>query len=253
MHEVLLFKISNFIEDSAAYRRRTISIFGLRLWWPFPIASMLRSGLATVFGCPVYGGKENVLVRYAYTMFKFLSDIKYAIKYRLMPTRYHWIDTGLGPGYHDPVELLLHSSMTILGRYIDEMGGFDAIDKFNAELRNLETHDVNAAGFCETGIGDHENSQANSQEEAATIWRWWTEERPRDEKRRDDLLHRLYGEGRVSWKKTENSQLSEIVFADFVGDDVALHKELRELENKINDDENSMLSRLINIRQTLWT
>lgn len=213
---------------------------------------MLHSSCATVFGCPVYGGKKNVLVRYTYLLFKRLSDMKYGIKYRLMPTRYHWIDTGLGPGYHDPVELLLHSPMVILGRYIDEMGGLDAIDKFNSELRNPETHDVNAAGFCETGIGDQENSQAASQEEAATIWRWWTEERPRDERRRDDLLHRLYVENRVSWKKTGTPQLSEMVFEDFVGDESVLHREFLELEKKIDDDENSMLHRLINIRRSLW-
>lgn len=226
---------------------------GFSMYWPFPIASMLHSSEAVVFGSRVFRNQAR-WIKLPYRMFCSISDAKYWCKYRMFPTRYHWVDTGLRPGYHDPDETMLYAAMSCLGRYIKEMGGTDEIDKFNTKLRDPKSHNVNAAGFMNQEVGIQENAQAARQNEAATIWRWWTVERPADQKRHKDLLMYLYGSDkkRVSWKPAGND-LMEAVIRPFEGEEETLHNEFRQLEDKIEEDEQKMLHRLVEIRESLWT
>ena len=247
-------RLSDWITDAAECRDRTLSWGPLTLWWPFPICAMLHSSAAVVFGCPVYGGKKRRWIRVAYRGFTAVSNAKYWVKYRIFQTRYHWVDTEMRPGSHDPSEVLLYAAMACLKRYIEEMGGLDRIDQFNAELRDKQNYDENAASFFDLESGAHENSQADRQDEAAVIWRWWAIERPRDKARRDELLHILYGpKDRVSFKPADNPAVHEMVFKPFEGDEVELHREFRALDQKIDDDEQAYLLRLIEVRQSLWT
>ena len=151
-----------------------------------------------------------------------LYRAKWWLLHRLHPRhRYHVIDTGLPPNYYDEDTLILHACMAMLGRYIKWHGGPDSLEAFSAELRTDEYRFVR---------------QADQQDEAVAIWRWWTIEHPADRKRREEMLNELYG-------------------ARPPRDDVwhARNDEFRALEAKIDADEQSMLHRLIDIRPGLWT
>lgn len=139
----------------------------------------------------------------------------------------HLIETDLDPnGWHDEDELILYGCMAMLCRYVDFHEGLEALEKFNAELR--ANPDPNAPeGLC--------SSQANMQEEAAAIYRWWKIQKPLDEGRREVLLEDCYGDNRAETRTKEKDN------------------EFRKLEKKIADDEQMMLHRLIEIRQSLWT
>ncbi len=237
-----IFTFSNVYDDE----RRTVTIAGkIKLPWPSPVCWLLHSSGARVFGRPVFGGKKTWWVMPTYRAFCRVSNAKYWVKYRMFPHRYHWVDTGLSPGYHDPDSLLLYSAFACLSRYIEEAGGIERLSGFSAELRDPEKQDPNDPGS--------EEYQADTQDEAVTLWKWWTEEKPRDEAERDRLMHILFSEDRTYTTPTENPKLVEINFKPFEGDDKALHKQFRDLEAKIDNDEQAMLHRLIDIRRSLWT
>lgn len=136
--------------------------------------------------------------------------------------RYHMLDTGLDPGWHDEDTMILHACMAMLGRYIRSHGGIDSLAKFSEELR--AEHDF----MAEAG------SQASDQDEAVAIWRWWTETRVVNEARMVVLLTLLYGNG-FSMPRDQD-----------------LESEFRALGDKIAADEQSMLHRLVEIRPSLW-
>ncbi len=238
-------QLSDYIDDAVYGKHRTITIGRASFWWPFPVAAMLGSSGAIIFGCPVYGANASRFIKGSHRIFHRAREVKFWVKYRLFPTRYHWVNTGLHPGYYDADEVMLHAMMACLGRYIEEMGGLDKIDKFNAELRDPEHQDKNAPEGLEIG-------QADSQESAADIWRWWTVTRPAEEARRDELLMILYGNRKIETKPTDNPHLLEYVPPRFEDDAATLHAEFRALEAKIEDDTQAMLHRLIDIRRSLW-
>lgn len=212
--------------------------------WPFPVVMMLHSSATIVFGRDVYSS-DGWWVKPAHRVFTRISNAKYWCKYRLLPWRYHWVDTGLEPGYYDYDHLMLHACMSLLSRYIEEgMGGAEKVDEFNAELR--EAPDPNEP----TGWS---SAQADRQEESVLIYRWWKIEKPADEKRRRELRRQLYGGKRVTWEPTEHPYLSQAVFRPFEGDEIALEAEFRALEKKIDADEEENLIRLVKIRHHLWT
>lgn len=222
-------KLLDYIEDSALGRPRYLHITDkLKIHWPFPIVAMLHSsaGAKTRWTVPVY------------RVFSAISNAKYAVKYRLFPTRYR-IKTGLPPGYHDPRSLLLPACMAVLGRYIDEMGVLDAIADFNAELR-----------------GELEHSQADNQEAAAEIWRWWTVTLPADKARREDMIHRLFGDRdgeKMFEPDPDNPKILIFVPPKWNDEEKEMEKDLRALEKKISEDKRQMLHRLVDIRESLWT
>lgn len=219
------------------------------MWrWPFPIASMLGSSSAIVFGWKVYGDDAPKYVGWFHGLFKRCRDAKYWVLYRLHPRhRYHIVKTDLGYGYHCQDTRILHAAMACLCEYVEAEGGEVAFQRWTDELLDRTKNDPNAPdGF--------ERDQGNRQAEVLAIYRWWKIERPADQKRSDELLHLLYGgEDRISWKETENPRLSEMVFEPFKGNEVALNEEFRNLEKKIVDDEQKMLRRLVEVRQSLWT
>lgn len=158
----------------------------------------------------------------------------------------HLVNTGLEPAYYDVDTLMLHACMSLLCRYIEhEMGGESSIEEFNRDLRKIV--DPNEPDGMSS-------AQADCQEEALTIYRWWRHDRPTEEKRRDELCTRLYGqESRMSFAPTDDARLNQIKFKPFDGEEIGLNVEFRALEAKIDSDEQAMLHRLIDIRSSLWT
>lgn len=208
---------------------------------------------ASVFFVPIYGSQHKRswwfrgLIRPVFAIGNKCHRAKWWLKWRLLPRHRHFIvNTGLEPGYYDCDILMLHACMALLKRYIEEMGGEMQVEKFNQELRAPGADGYAPLGTCA--------AQAGGQSEALTIWRWWTYERPKDRKRCDALLMILFGgRERVTWEKVEGQPLYEMIFKEFDGHEKKMHKTFRALEKKINDDEQKMLHRLIDIRRSLWT
>jgi hypothetical protein len=83
-----------------------------------------------------------------------MTDLLYWFRSRFIPRyRFHVVDTGLPPGWHDVDERMLHACMALLCSYVeDEQGG--------------------ESGFPNVAAGDGENDA-----EALAIYRWWKHER----------------------------------------------------------------------------
>ena len=234
-------KIMSFVPDGFFERYRPwYSLFNCR-----------NSSSAYVFGISIFGNPYFHRPWFKATVYRLYRvglaahNSQYWLMYRLIPKhQYHIVRTGLKPGYYDHDTLILHACFAELGRYIEFYDGPDKLDEFSKDLINEP--DPNAP----EGMQD---SQAGRQMEATTLWRWWTIEKPADEKRRDELLMKLYGNRKLVTKPTENPRLSEIVFPEFKDDKRTMREEFRALEKKIDNDEQAMLHRLIDIRQSLWT
>lgn len=80
---------------------------------------------------------------------------------RLFSPRYRMdmVDTGLGHGWHDCDDVLLHASFAVLCRYVEwEQGGFDPLSgRFKAPITVEDT--------------DYDD-------EAKRLYRWWKVDRP---------------------------------------------------------------------------
>jgi hypothetical protein len=82
------------------------------------------------------------VVRRCYTA---LKETVWWIRYRTT-NRYHVVDTGLSPGYHDPGEVLLYASFAVLERHMSD------------EHINLD--------WAGSGLQEVENEVNN-------LWAWW--------------------------------------------------------------------------------
>lgn len=205
-----------------------------------------------LFGIKIYGNRyfdkawfKNTVYQ-AYRVARRIHEARYWVLYRTTKRDLWTVRTGLHQGYYDCDTLMLHACMSLLCRYVeDECGGDKKLEKWTADLL--------VPGSEGHGPREYVDAQAENQGGAVAIYRWWKVLRPVDEARRDFLTHELYGKRRISFKKTDNQQLSESVFDEMQGNESAMRDELWALEDKISKDEQTMLHRLIDIRQGLWT
>lgn len=219
--------LSDPIGDAAFGHRRTLRVFGWRLWWPLPLVEGLHSSGAMVLGYPLYGDETPRAIRWlTHTILRPASDAIWWVKYRLLPKhQHHIVRTGLDPNYYDQDTLMLHACMACLGSYIEEEGGEVQLAAWTNELiARRNAGEENAAG----------QNQIEHQEEALAIWRWWKVEKPADEELREERL--------TSWSNGRGKTGTE-----------ARWDELQAIEKKIDDDEQAYLHRLVNIRRSLWT
>lgn len=211
--------ISDFIEDSVHGRRRTITFGGISLPWPFPIVYQLHGSSAMVFGVPVFGGKASWFIKSSHKLFRRISNARYWLLYRFHPShKYHLINTGLGYGFHEHNERLLHGAMVCLIEYIEE---------------------CKAAGVPDPG------------EEALAIYHWWQVQRPADQAQHDQWMTELYSGQKIKTVPLEGTELVEIIASDLAEGDRVKQKAMWDLEQKIRDDEQAYLHRLINIRLSM--
>ena len=229
---------------------RTIRVLGTELWWPLPIVRDTSSSSAIVLGWRVYGADAPRIIQGLHRLALRCNRAKWRLFHRYHPKhRYHVVDTGLPPGYYDEDTLVLHSCMKMLERYVQQNGGVAHLESFSNDLREDARNGPSAPE-------DSLERQASMQDEAAAIYRWWKQTRPADEARCDALTEHLYGGGkrRLQFKDAEDAPgYVELVPAPMSSDDEALREELWGLKDKIADDEQSMLHRLIDIRPGLWT
>lgn len=215
--------VSDFIDDLAAPRRRTLSIGRVKLPWPFPIAYGLHSSCAMVFGVPAFG-TDSTIIRLLHRTFRTLGNAKYWLYYRVHPShRYHMIDTKLGYGYHERDAQLLYGAMACFIGYVED-------------CENSGVHDP----------GD----------EARAILHWWRVTRQADQAQYEQWIDDLYGQGksRINFVPVEGQpKLMELQFDSLSSEDDAKRQAMRALDEKIHKDEQDFLHRLINIRQSMWT
>lgn len=201
-----------------------LAVGPVRLPWPFPISYWLGSSSAIVFGWPVFSGKTPRYIKAAYRLFSRIAGARRWVLYRLHPSyRYHMIDSGLGYGYHERDDLLLHGAMACLIGYVE---------------------DCEATGCHDPG------------DEAREILKWWKETRPANEARVSQLMSEIYGKRKYPLQTKPSDihpNLSEIVFPEMADDDAAKQQEMWALEEKIHSDEQAYLHRLIDIRGGMWT
>jgi hypothetical protein len=97
-------------------------------------------------------------------------DFRYWFRSRFIPSRrYHVVNTGLPPGWHDVDERMLYACMALLCSYVeDEQGG---PDNFPGVARSDEATDA----------------------AALAIYQWWKTQRPADRQREEETLMAWHG------------------------------------------------------------
>lgn len=214
-----LIKFSDFDEDYIEGRDRTVEIFGRKFPWPLPFAYSTLSSSAYFLGKQVFGKDHSKIFHFFRSKQVALNGLFYQFRYRFVKKhQYHVIHTGLQPGYYDIDTIMLHGMMTLLCRYVeDEMGGVKAIIEFNKELENGES-------FMQIAL----DRQRSYQQEAVDIYLWW--------------------KGRWADAKREIKNKSNHMYMKGKSYD-----EIFKLEEELDIEEQQMLKRLVEIRQTLWT
>jgi len=211
----------------------------MKLW---PVWSMVGSSAAEVFGVPVYRTEWTEWVHRRIAMP--FDRAWWALLHRFHPAhRYNIARTNLPPGYYDPDTVILHACMEQLCSWIESRGGEEAVQKWTDDLRS------------DPGENDspvRANRQADHQQTALDIYRWWKRERPADVKREDDLLMAGFSGETWTTKPTDNPHLVEMVFPEVAPDKQTIRDQHTAIEDKIASDEQAMLHRLIDIRQGLW-
>lgn len=207
---------------------------------------------ARVFGIDVFGDSYEKWYWYAfiwpvYRVGRSIRDGIWWLRYRIDPRhRYHMINTHLPPRYYDIDTLMLHGMFSLLRRYVeDERGGVEETEGFGRDL---------LAGGPQDFMHEVEAAQGGKEMEAAALYRWWTETYPAMEKRRNELMRLLYGRRRrTSFTKVEDGELYQMHVSADEGEEIAWRKELDEIEERIDREEQEMLHRLVDIRRSLWT
>lgn len=211
---------------------------------------------ARVFGVDVFGDYEGKWwydygICPVYLAGRKVRDGIWWLRYRLNRRhRYHLIDTHLKPGYYDIDHIMLHGMFSLLRRYVEEEHeGVESLEKWGRELIEMAEKD-------EFLRGAHDR-QGQKELEAVALYRWWMESRSADLKRQDELMDLLYGRGdRIIWTdagEIDGEPVSEAHVRPYEGEEIEWRKELDALEEKIANEEQEMLHRLIDIRRSLWT
>lgn len=213
----------------------------IQIPWVWPISRFAGSSMAICLGFEVYGDKAPLIVKnFFHKIVLPCREAKYWALYRFHPRyKYHILKIG-EPGYTDYDYRMLHACMNILELYLYEEYGKSNIQSWVKK---------NCENSPEGGIHDH-----GDWDEHLQIYRWWKITKPSDEKRQSFLVSHLYRHGRMYTEPVEgNDRLVEVKFKPWEGLDKGLHAELDKLREKIEQDEQDYLVRLVKIRRTLWT
>lgn len=217
-----------------------------------PFFYVRGSSMDSMFWIPRFGNKAKESLWFKifyiplYNMFYKMNRMYWWFAHRYIPKhKYHLIDTKMKPGYHDECSLILHGCMAMVERYIECHDGVDALAKFNEDLRDPTQNEHL----------DMTSDQANRQEEAILIYKWWKIDYPKDLARIDELTSLLFaGKGaRANFVQVKDSEFFEYVPTPFTDEEEKIYAELRALETKVEEDEQKMLHRLIDIREGLWS
>lgn len=216
-------------------------------WFDFSSGSNMG-----IFGqsalCGPRGEKEwwrVYIIRPLWNVGHAVHRLKWYLQHRLNPKhRYHIIDTGLEPGYYDADYLILHGCFSLLCRYVEhDHGGVEKLSEWSNNLLNAT--DENAPEGWLEACGKRES-------EAVKLYVWWKHQKPADQAEYDRMLHHLYSD---KWEKYTNEEGRQVIGSrrKYTTEDVKMRDDMWALEEKMKNDEQEMLKRLIDIRGGLWT
>lgn len=202
-----------------------------------------------------------------------LNKLYWAIRHRTTDV-YHKVDTKLSPDYYDIEILMLHSSFTLLERYVeDEMGG---VTKCEQNIHDLETNWGEPPQFDDPEFvkGDLEarTRQANEVKEALRLYKWWKEVYPKidegdpfsaywekehaknKENALDSFIHRSKP---IEFDKDGDPTLFELVDRERTPEEEAehtkvVHDSMQYTLDKQKEVDDHLVD-LVRLRRSLWT
>jgi hypothetical protein len=171
-----------------------------------------------------------------------LRDLKYWVRYRTTD-RYHVIRCdGLGPGYHEIEDQMLHSMFGLLRSYVE--------DQCAHMYKWCGCPPMPGASKKELGLA-YLNANPHKKE-VMDLYRWWVEERPsRPEPMDASGFSAVWAKRKDEerFEKTENG-LYRMRFSE---EESAASRLSNEIEERYHADDEAMMKRLIAIRRSLWT
>jgi hypothetical protein len=183
------------------------------------------SSARAMFFVPLYEVDEKDTIKLWYKVllalnvcFSKIGDVKRWFYYRFKCShQFHLVDTKLEPGYYDQYYRMLYACFALLVDYYNEAKDIVSIDDKVEEL-----------------------------------YQWWTVDRPASLKQEDELRHKVFGNRRIQTKSIPNSDLLEFVPTKFSDEEESLYKQYVALKEKNENADQTMLHKLIDVRETLW-
>lgn len=167
------------------------------------------------------------------------------IKYRTTH-RYHKIWTGLEPGWYDVSESMLHANFQMLVDFVEiekasmeqTSNYFKLINKnFFTRYQKRSEKDGMAYLEWEISLGDEARAQSESAKEILMLYKWWKYQRPIRKK----IVRSKFPRNATLPNVWSDNRQSDYWHAQYI------------LDNTYDMIDQSMLIRLIKIRQHLWT
>lgn len=213
----------------------------------------------------------------------FYNDLRYGIKYRFFD-RYHLINTGLNPGYHDADERMLHGMFNLLVDFVEiEKAWMHVVfDREEREKRKYPWWSIGWTRFKsfrdpEAGIdhlrwettldnpdlsqAERSSTQAQTARELLVLYYWWKDVRPKRLDPMDASGWSDYCDQRRKASSEKNN--GDPDFWDFIDteddspEERAKTSEILEKCRKIDEEyaqeDEEMLIRLIKVRKAMWT
>jgi hypothetical protein len=205
---------------------------------------------------------------FVYPIKRNASAIKWWILYRTTE-RYHVVETGLKPGYHEVDTLMLNVNFNILKNFVEtelahrsywsseknnstwcekHMPFYRVFFPFRRPDLGLQHLDW-ASTLDDPSIPPHERSvtQAQDAREIKILYKWWVEDRP-NRKKYEHIDYDEQGLGLLGFFDDEFDKNA----TDYKAHIAAMEEE-NEKRKEWEEEDQEMLIRLINIRSSLWT
>lgn len=190
-----------------------------------------------MFGVPMGYNRPSWATYTLLPLYRFLlwcQDMKRQFCYRVFrEDMHHVVFTDLKPGYYDKDWVMLYANFKLLTDYVEkECGGEAELDKWSEDLADPAKHGQQGNHY---NPPDLMTAQADRQNEILDLYRWWKYTLPAERTECNRLLHSVYGNDPVKEGIRERRD------------------QYNALREKIEDAEQKMLHRLIDIRKCLWT
>jgi hypothetical protein len=230
-------ELSDFIADSAYGFNRTCRIASYTFHWPFPIASSLNSSGAMILGYLVHGNDPSKFIDIVFSILRRVNKIilyfmiKHVYKYHVITPRH------LRPKYYVYDYLLLHASMEIMERYVEE--------EVDSDLHGYKFDNQGHLLFENGGI----RSEADTV--FCTIYNWWKFDHPADLENLNNLYRLSHSSEPMETKEVVMG--NGMIFTEILpGKMSSLDTEIEFCRKKIKDNENKMLKSLMEYRDHMW-